>query len=92
MFKAIRDELECMNQFNKCEKYQQDILHDIQKLETKENKIIISNIVKRTEDEFIRLSRDINKNSKANRISIIIGIIGIVVSICMAFVKFTIFI
>ncbi len=90
--KAIRDELECMNPFNKCEKYQQDILHDIQKLETKENKIIISNIVKRTEDEFIRLSRDINKNSKANRISIIIGIIGIVVSICMAFVKFTIFI
>lgn len=90
--KEIRDKLECMYPFNKCEKYQQDILHDIQKLETNENKIIISNIVKRTEDEFIRLSRDINKNNKANRISIIIGIIGIVVSICMAFVKFNIFI
>ncbi|MBD5473657.1 MAG: hypothetical protein HDR20_12430 [Lachnospiraceae bacterium] len=87
--KEARDELERENPFNKCEKYQQDILNDINKLKTDQNSIIISNIVKRTEDEFIRMSRDINKNDRANKISMVIGIIGIIVSIGMAFVKFS---
>lgn len=88
--KDARDELERTNPFNKCEKYQQDILYDISKLMTDQNKIIISNIVKRTEDEFIRMSRDINKNDRANKISMAIGIIGILVSIFMAFVKLSV--
>ena len=86
--KIIRDELEKKNPFNKCEKYQQDILCDISKLQTTQNEIVVQNILKRTEDEFIRLSIDIKKNARANKISITIGIAGILVSIIMAFVSF----
>ena len=86
--KCIRDELEIQNPFNKCEKYQQDILRDISKIKTNENEIIVQNIIKRTEDEFIRLSTDIRKNSRSNRISITLGVAGIVVSIIMALIKF----
>lgn len=86
--KCIRDELETKNPFNKCEKYQQDILRDISKIKTNENEIIVQNIIKRTEDEFIRLSTDIRKNSRSNKISITLGVAGIVVSIIMAIIKF----
>lgn len=86
--KCVRDELEIQNPFNKCEKYQQDILRDIKKVTTKENEIIIQNIIKRTEEEFIRLSTDVKKNERANKVSITLGIAGIVVSIIMAFIKF----
>ena len=86
--KCIRDELETKNPFNKCEKYQQDILRDISKIKTNENEIIMQNIIKRTEDEFIRLSTDIRKNSRSNKISITLGVAGIVVSIIMALIKF----
>ena len=86
--KCIRDELETQNPFNKCEKYQQDILRDISRVTTKENEIIIQNIIKRTEEEFIRLSSDIRKNARLNYVSITIGIAGIVVSIIMALIKF----
>lgn len=86
--KCVRDELETKNPFNKCEKYQQDILRDISKIKTNDNEIIVQNIIKRTEDEFIRLATDIKKNERSNKISITIGIAGIAVSIIMALIKF----
>ncbi len=89
--KTIRDFLEEKTPFNKCEKYQQDILCDIKKMETPENEVLIQNIINRTEEEFLRLSGDIRKNQKLNIISIAIGIIGIVmsiISILMAIIKF----
>ncbi len=86
--KAARDILELENPFNKCEKYQQGILCDIAKLKTSENEIIIQNIINRTEGEFLRLSGDIKKNNRLNVVSIAIGILGIVVSILMAIIKF----
>ncbi|MGN0280504.1 MAG: hypothetical protein ACI4C4_14225 [Lachnospiraceae bacterium] len=86
--KCVRDELEIKNPYNKCEKYQQDILRDISKIKTIDNEIIVQNIIKRTEDEFIRLSTDIRKNSRSNKISITLGVAGIVVSIIMALLKF----
>lgn len=85
--KQIRDELETKNPFNKCEKYQQDILQDISKISTSENEIIIQNIIKRTEEEFIRLSADIKKNDRLNKVSLTVGVVGIVISIIMAFMK-----
>lgn len=86
--KAARDILETENPFNKCEKYQQGILCDIEKLKTSENTILVQNIVNRTEEEFLRLSGDIKKNNRLNIISIAIGILGIVVSILMATINF----
>lgn len=86
--KAARDILELENPFNKCEKYQQGILCDIAKLKTSENEIIVQNIINRTEEEFLRLSGDIKKNNRLNVVSIAIGVIGIIVSILMAIIKF----
>lgn len=85
ILKRARDVLEEQNPYNKCEKYQQDILRDIEKLDA--NEIVVKNILKRTEDEFLRLSTDIRKNERANRISITLGVAGIAVSVIMAFVK-----
>lgn len=86
VLKSARDVLEEQNPYNKCEKYQQDILRDIEKLDA--NEIVVKNILKRTEDEFLRLSTDIRKNERANRISITLAVAGIAVSVIMAFVKF----
>lgn len=88
IIRNVRDILEKKYPFNKCEKYQQDILKDIGKLETCDNQSIIQNILQRTEQEFLRLSSDIKKNRRNNAISIMVGIIGIIVSVLMAFVKF----
>ncbi len=88
IIKRARDILEKEHPFNKCEKYQQDILKDIEKLENCDNKIIIQNLTQRTEQEFLRLSSDIKKNQRNNAISMMIGIVGIIISVLMAFVKF----
>lgn len=85
--KIARDMLEKENPFNKCEKYQQGILCDIEKIKTTENEILVQNIINRTEEEFLRLSGDIKKNNQLNTASITIGIIGIIVSILVAFIK-----
>lgn len=86
--KEARDLLEAENPFSKCEKYQQSILCDIEKMRTPENEILAQNIISRTEEEFFRLSTDIKKNNRLNVVSIAIGIIGIVVSVLMAIIKF----
>lgn len=86
--KGARDILEQKNPFNKCEKYQQGILNDLAKLEIPENASLVQNIVNRTEEEFLRLSGDIRKNSKLNVVSIAIGVVGIIVSVLMALIRF----
>lgn len=88
ILKSARDILQKENPFSKCEKYQQGILCDLADLETPDNKPIVHNILSRTEQEFLRLSGDIKKNSLLNIVSIAIGVIGIIVSILMAIVKF----
>lgn len=86
--KEARDLLEKENLFNRCEKYQQNILCDIEKIKTSENEILVQNILARTEEEFLRLSGDVKKNNRLNIVSIAIGIVGILVSVLMAVIKF----
>lgn len=88
ILKKSRDILEKRNPFNKCEKYQQGILCDMNKIKTSENELVVQNIIGRTEEEFLRLSGDVRKNNTLNLVSIAVGIIGIVVSILMAFMNF----
>lgn len=88
ILKKSRDILEKRNPFNKCEKYQQGILCDMIKIKTSENELVVQNIIGRTEEEFLRLSGDVRKNNTLNLVSIAVGIIGIVVSILMAFMNF----
>lgn len=85
--KNARDLLEENNPYNKCERYQQEILCDLSKLQTTENEIVVQNIINRTEEEFLRLTGEVEKNNKLNMISILIGIFGIIVSVLMTFVK-----
>lgn len=85
--KQARDLLAEENPFNKCEKYQQGILHDIEKIKTSDNEIIVQNIINRTYEEFLRMSSDIKKNNRLNIVSIAIGIIGVFVSIFMAIIQ-----
>lgn len=63
--KTARDILEAENPFNKCEKYQQGILNDIEKMKTSDNEILVKNVVSRVEGEFLRLSGDIKKEPQA---------------------------
>lgn len=86
--KSVRDLLQIENPFNQCEKFQQGILSDIDKIKTDENNIVVQNIIDRTKEEFLRLSQDINKNRRLNIVSISIGIIGIAVSILMTVMSF----
>lgn len=85
--KEVRDYMTLVNPFNKCEKYQQDILNDIVKLGTLSNNDFMQNIICRTEEEFLRLSGDIRKNKSLNIVSIAIGAIGIIVSVLMAIMQ-----
>ena len=60
-------------------------LHDLSKIDA--NEIVVRNIIKRTENEFIRLTIDVKKNERNNKISILVGIAGILVSIIMTVIN-----
>ena len=64
------------------------ILSDMCGLRSDDNKAIVDNILGRTESEFLRLESDIRKNSRSNKLSLMIGILGIVVSVFLAIIKF----
>lgn len=87
ILKNVREFLNEMTPYSNCTQYQQSILKDIGDLGTNENKTIIDNILGRTESEFLRLESDIRKNSRSNRLSLMIGILGIAISIFLAIIK-----
>jgi len=74
--------------YSNCTQYQQSILSDMCGLRSDDNKAIVDNILGRTESEFLRLESDIRKNSRSNKLSLMIGILGIVVSVFLAIIKF----
>lgn len=88
LLKEVRDTLKQLNPYNNCSKYQQAILNDMYDLANSQNMTTIKNIIDRTENEFMRLTTDIKKNEKSNRLSLMIGILGIIVSIFMTIFKF----
>lgn len=84
----VIEKYESENPFNKCTDYQQNLLRDLKEIINDNNEIMLLNIIHRTEEEFIRLSTETKKNDKLNRVSIGIGVLGIVVSIGIAIIKF----
>ena len=84
----VIEKYESENPFNKCTDYQQNILRDMNEFVNDDNKILLSNIIRRTEEEFLRLSTEAKKNNKLNKLSIGIGVLGIVVSVLLAIIKF----
>ena len=78
----MKDVRELLNEtipYSNCTQYQQSILSDMCGLRSDDNKAIVDNILGRTESEFLRLESDIRKNSRSNKLSLMIGILGIVV-------------
>lgn len=69
--------------FYRCTSSQAQILEDISGLKSGENAIAVENIVKKAEDEFVRLSHEGKKNERTNYISIAIGVAGILVSVLL---------
>lgn len=88
LLKNAREYLNQNNPYSNCTQYQQCILNDICGLKSDDNEVIINNILGRTENEFIRLESDIRKNERSNKLSLMIGILGIVVSVFLAVIKF----
>ena len=87
----MKDVRELLNEtipYSNCTQYQQSILSDMCGLRSDDNKAIVDNILGRTESEFLRLESDIRKNSRSNKLSLMIGILGIVVSVFLAIIKF----
>lgn len=88
LLRNVRDFLDESNPYSNCTEYQQGILNDICGLKTDNNEPIVNNILGRTESEFIRLESDIRKNERSNKLSLMIGILGIAVSVLLAIIKF----
>lgn len=88
VLKNVRELLNEINPYSNCTQYQQSILKDIGDLGFADNKTIVDNILGRTESEFLRLQSDIRKNSRSNKLSLMIGLLGIAVSILLALIKF----
>ena len=88
LLKNVRDFLNTNNPYSNCTQYQQGILKDINGLKSEHNIMIVDNIIGRTESEFIRLENNIKKNERSNKLSIMIGVVGIIISIILAVIKF----
>lgn len=88
LLKNVRDFLNTNNPYSNCTQYQQGILKDINGLKSEHNIMIVDNIIGRTESEFIRLENNIKKNERSNKLSIMIGVVGIIISIILAIIKF----
>lgn len=88
VLKNVRELLNKTIPYSNCTQYQQSILSDMCGLRSSDNKAIVDNILGRTESEFLRLESDIRKNSRSNRLSLMIGILGIAVSVILAIIKF----
>lgn len=71
--------------FYKCTAAQVQILRDNAALETSAGST--EELLRKSENEFIRLNSDGKKNEQNNRISIVIGITGILVSVLLTILQ-----
>lgn len=69
--------------FYRCSSGQIQILEDISGLKCEENGVMVENLLKKAEEEFIRLNSEGKKNERSNYVSIAIGVAGILVSVLL---------
>lgn len=82
LLEQVQSLLEKRYPFYRCTSGQTQILLDLAALDPGKS-TGIQGILRKTEDEFIRLNRDQRKNERSNRLSIAIGITGILVSVLL---------
>lgn len=85
--KNARDKLCEKYPFYECEKYQQEILEDLKKIEniSNGNIIVIENLITRIKGEFFRLNIETKKNNKINFLSLTLTVISIAITLCSFF-------
>lgn len=69
--------------FYRCTSSQSQLLEDIAGMKTAENAASVDGLLKKTEEEFVRLNLESKKNERSNYISIAIGVAGILVSVLL---------
>ena len=79
----VQEIFEKENPFYRCTSSQTQILEDIAGLKNEQNNIQIDALVKKAEEEFVRLNTEGKKNERSNYISIAIGFAGILVSVLL---------
>lgn len=84
---ALKDDFAQRHLFYRCTTGQAQILKDLSALKTQENAPIVTGLVQRAEDEYIRLNLEGQKNERANFISIAIGVGGILVSVLLTILQ-----
>lgn len=84
---ALQKELESQAPFYRCTAAQAQILEDIAGLKREDNAPAVASILKKAEEEFIRLTNEGKKNERTNYISISIGVAGILVSVLLTILQ-----
>ena len=84
VLKKVREQYESACPYHHCTSSQAQILEDISSLVANADDAAAKNLIKKTEDEFIRLTKEGIKNERVNYISVAIGVAGILVSVLMA--------
>lgn len=79
----VRAYYEENNPFYRCTSSQAQILEDVSGLRTEDNAAYVNALLKKAEDEFLRLNSEGKKNERSNYISIAIGVAGILVSVLL---------
>lgn len=79
----VQAHFEARYPFYRCTSSQAQILEDISGLKNEENAVVVENVLKKAEEEFVRLSQEGKKNERSNYISIAIGVAGILVSVLL---------
>lgn len=83
VLKKVHEQYEAAYPFHRCTSSQAQILEDITSLTDGTDEVYSKNLIKKTEDEFIRLTKEGIKNERVNYISVAIGVAGILVSVLM---------
>lgn len=83
--KSARDKLCEKYPFYECEKYQQEILESLKKIEKAKDgtneSMIIENLIARIREEFAKLNKETQKDKKINLLSIFVTVASIIVTI-----------
>lgn len=83
ILKKARYTIAAVRPFYQCSNSQGKLLSDIEKLKNENSDIVIDNILKRLEEEFVSFNEEKEKNRISGKISTALGITGIIVSVIM---------
>lgn len=85
--KKVQSYFEKEHPYYRCTSSHAQILEDMSSLRNAQNGDFVDKLLIKTEDEFVRMTRDGKKNERTNYISIAIGVAGILVSVLLTILQ-----